>query len=87
MEEPTELRKFVIKAVGGASFNLEMDKNSKIEAVKIRLAEMTEANVDDLTLLFGGRKLEDDMMLSTYLQADGMTILLRMPIREGGVAR
>ena len=48
---------------------------------------MTEANVDDLTLLFGGRKLEDNMMLSTYLQADGMTILLRMPVREGGVAR
>lgn len=68
--------KIYIKPLMGEAVALDFDPNVTIAEVKSEIQEKIGINSNQISLLFGGKELEDEQMLSTYGIQDKSTIYM-----------
>ncbi|CAG8509447.1 17775_t:CDS:2 [Cetraspora pellucida] len=78
------LGQIFVKSLTGKIITLECKRNDTIETIKLKIQNMENIPPNQQKLIFAGRRLEDDKMLSDYNIQKGSTLHLILRLRGGG---
>ncbi|KAL3698961.1 hypothetical protein R1sor_016983 [Riccia sorocarpa] len=65
-----------IRTLNAQSYTLRVEKNTPVPALKDRIASVAGIPVENQRLIYGGKVLKDDQLLSAYNVEDGHTLHL-----------